>query len=341
MACGEMPDDGADGGRPDDAAATPRPALEIAYPLDAVGGAMKNYYKLTTHDGGDLYTGGTINYRRAHERGEAVRLESTAAARLCTATVLHAGHTPRATFSGLARERTGLEHLALWEVTGVPLVDDGRKAGFRELRVLRELGLIETVYGAWEDFGARTRWIAEELIPAVRRIPWLRPRRPPEVELIEALVTEHLLALGEAGDVGPLPLRVVTTITAAAADADAAADAAYDAYDAADAAYDAADAAAAAAYADAYAADAAYADAYDAAFAAADRLPSRLPWCLRPRAVVRRAARWYVVHGDARPSPWMPLIELWSLGVLPIGVTGGEFCVYIAGDRCPQSKEII
>jgi len=263
-----------------------------------VGGAMKNYYKLTTHDGWDLYTGGTINYRRAHERGEAVRLESTAAPKLCTAAVLHAGHTPRATFSGLAREWTGLDKLALWEVTGVPLVDDGRKAGFRELRVLRELGLIETVYGAREDFGARTRWIAEELIPAVRRIPWLRPRRPPEVELIEALVTEHLLALGEAGDVGPLPLRVVTTITAAAADAYAAA-------------------------------------------AAADRLPSRLPWCLRPRAVVRRAARWYVVHGDARPSPWMPLIELWSLGVLPIGVTGGEFCVYIAGDRCPQSKEII
>ena len=298
------------------------------------GAAPPIYYKLTTHDGWDLYTGATINYREAHERGEAVRLESTAAARLCTATVLHAGHTPRATFSGLARERTGLEHLALWEVTGVPLVDDGRKAGFRELRVLRELGLIETVYGAWEDFGARTRWIAEELIPAVRRIPWLRPRRPPEVELIEALVTEHLLALGEAGDVGPLPLRVVTTIPAY----DAAADAAAAAYDAA---YDAADAAAAAAYADAYAADAAYADAYDAAFAAADRLPSRLPWCLRPRAVVRRAARWYVVHGDARPSPWMPLIELWSLGVLPIGVTGGEFCVYIAGDRCPQSKEII
>ena len=322
MACGEMPDDGADGGRPDDAAATPRPALESAYPLDAVGGAMKNYYKLTTHDGWDLYTGGTINYRRAHERGEAVRLESTAAAKLCTAAVLHAGHTPRATFSGLARERTGLEHLALWEVTGVPLVDDGRKAGFRELRVLRELGLIEAVYGAREDVGARTRWIAEELIPAVRRIPWLRPRRPPEVELIEALVTEHLLALGEAGDVGPLPLRVVTTIPAY----DAAYDAAAAAYAAADAAY----AAAAAAYADAY-----------AAAAAADRLPSRLPWCLRPRAVVRRAARWYVVHGDARPSPWMPLIELWSLGVLPIGVTGGEFCVYIAGDRCPQSKEII
>ena len=295
MACGEMPDDGADGGRPDDAAATPRPALESAYPLDAVGGAMKNYYKLTTHDGWDLYTGGTINYRRAHERGEAVRLESTAAAKLCTATVLHAGHTPRATFSGLARERTGLEHLALWEVTGVPLVDDGRKAGFRELRVLRELGLIEAVYGAREDVGARTRWIAEELIPAVRRIPWLRPRRPPEVELIEALVTEHLLALGEAGDVGPLPLRVVTTITAAA---------------------DADDAAAAAAY-----------DADDAACA----LFRRVKWHMRPRSVVWRAARWYVVHGDARPSPWMPLIELWSLGVLPLGVRGGEFLVFVPG----------
>jgi len=208
------------------------------------GAAPPIYYKLTTHDGWDLYTGATINYREAHERGEAVRLESTAAAKLCTAAVLHAGHTPRATFSGLAREWTGLDKLALWEVTGVPLVDDGRKAGFRELRVLRELGLIETVYGAWEDFGARTRWIAEELIPAVRRIPWLRPRRPPEVELIEALVTEHLLALGEAGDVGPLPLRVVTTITAAADAADAADAAAYDADAAAAAAADAADAAA-------------------------------------------------------------------------------------------------
>ena len=203
------------------------------------GAAPPIYYKLTTHDGWDLYTGATINYREAHERGEAVRLESTAAAKLCTAAVLHAGHTPRATFSGLAREWTGLDKLALWEVTGVPLVDDGRKAGFRELRVLRELGLIEAVYGAREDVGARTRWIAEELIPAVRRIPWLRPRRPPEVELIEALVTEHLLALGEAGDVGPLPLRVVTTIPAYDAAYDAAA-AAYDAYDAADAAYDAA-----------------------------------------------------------------------------------------------------
>jgi hypothetical protein len=33
-----------------------------------------------------------------------------------------------------------------------------------------------------------------------------------------------------------------------------------------------------------------------------------------------------------KPNPWLPLIEMWKLGVLPIGVHAGEYLVYVPGE---------
>jgi hypothetical protein len=32
-----------------------------------------------------------------------------------------------------------------------------------------------------------------------------------------------------------------------------------------------------------------------------------------------------------KPSPFTPLIEMWSLGVLPLGVADGEYLVWCPG----------
>src|SRR3990167_6699408 len=190
---------------------------------------MTSYYKLTTHDGWDLFTGSTVNYRAACGAGVPLHCPtepSSSGPALCQPGVLHASLTPRATFSGLDRERQGLDRLALWEVVGDPVVDDGRTVGFRALLVVRELPLIATVWGA--GYHERIAWVHDELIPAVREIPWLRPPEAPVYEHLEVLATEHLLALSEWGDTGPLPLRVVSgraDAAVAAADAADAADA--------------------------------------------------------------------------------------------------------------------
>mgnify|MGYP001613158613 CR=1 FL=1 len=149
-----------------------------------------------------------------------------------------------------------------------------------------------------------------------------------------------------------MPVRIVAAASAAVADdddaaaadaADAAAAAAYLAATGDAAAAAAIDAAAAAAYlaatgggdasaaylaATADAADAAAADAADAA-AGGSVIPG-LPWYMRPRSVWS-AARWHIVFGDSRPNPWLPLIEMWSLGTVPIGVVGGEYVIYVPG----------
>ena len=271
---------------------------------------MTSYYKLTTHDGWDLFTGSTVNYRAACGTGVPLQCPtepSSSGPALCQPGVLHASLTPRATFSGLDRERQGLDRLALWEVVGDPVVDDGRTVGFRALLVVRELPLIATVWGA--GYHERIAWVHDELIPAVREIPWLRPPEAPVYEHLEGLATEHLLALSEWGDTGPLPLRVVS----------GRADAAVAAADAADAAADAADAAA------------------DAAAVAAG-LFGRLRWYVYPGYAIRRCARWHL-RGDERANPWLPLVELWSLGVLPIGVVGGEYVVYVPGGCASDGED--
>ena len=304
---------------------------------------MTSYYKLTTHDGWDLFTGSTVNYRAACGTGVPLHCPtepSSSGPALCQPGVLHASLTPRATFSGLDRERQGLDRLALWEVVGDPVVDDGRTVGFRALLVVRELPLIATVWGA--GYHERIAWVHDELIPAVREIPWLRPPSAPVYEHLEALATEHLLALSEWGDTGPLPLRVVSgraDAAVAAADAADAADAvAAGDVAAGDVAADAAIYATVGAAADAAVAAADAADAAADAAAVAAGLFGRLRWYVYPGYAIRRCARWHL-RGEERANPWLPLVEMWSLGVLPIGVVGGEYVVYVPGGCASDGED--
>ena len=317
----------------------------------------KVFFKLTTAEGFDLHTGSTINYRQALARATPVRPLQTGEPRLCSPTVLHAASEPRLTFTGLHRERLGLAQLAMFRVAGIPLVSDGRKSGFQELRVIEELSAPvwqEIVYGG----GLAERIAsAREIIANAKTIPWLKPAGPVALDLLQTLAAEHIEALipwqrSDHATLDVLPVRALTdrqdalqvsarmynarltaAADAAAAAADADADAAADAADAdaadADAAADAADAAADAA--DAADADAAAAAAADAAAADDDAgIINNLHWYVRPYRALYRAWRWEVAMAG-KPSPYCPLIEMWSLGCLPLGLWDGEYLVYVPG----------
>jgi hypothetical protein len=74
--------------------------------------------------------------------------------------------------------------------------------------------------------------------------------------------------------------------------------------------------------------------------AAARLWPYWLRWYVRPYYALWRAWRWRFV-GMAGPNPWEPLCELFRLGCMPIGYSGGAFVVYApepmcAADRCDK-----
>jgi len=93
------------------------------------------FYKLARPDGWDWFTGQTINYREAvggivtvpHEYGEGE------VPVLCSENVLHACRDPNRCFIGAELP------CSVYEVSGHPVVDDGEKQGFKELRVIREV----------------------------------------------------------------------------------------------------------------------------------------------------------------------------------------------------------
>jgi hypothetical protein len=71
-----------------------------------------------------------------------------------------------------------------------------------------------------------------------------------------------------------------------------------------------------------------------AAAAAAYRLfPYWASWYMHPRYALWRMARWRMFMPADQPNPWEPLVELFRLGVAPIGYRwiDGEvvFCVYV------------
>lgn len=254
----------------------------------------ERFYKLTRSDGTDLHSG-RLDYRKHMEEGTSAKPLSEGTIglprRLCTEGVVHAARVPRHTFSGLAAERRGLAKLAMFEVEGIPVADDGLKQGFAELRVLRELSSDEwqrLVFGLG-DLGDRLA-AARSIIADSKEFPWFTPRGPVSVDKLQALAAEHIDALipwarPSYAPMCVLPVMALTNRQDALRSAAAAADAA---------------------------------------------LLWRLRWNMRPYYAIYRAWRWTVVMGD-RPNPWLPLIEMWHLGVIPIGPHDGEYLVYVPG----------
>ena len=276
------------------------------------------FHKLARSDGWDLYTGNTINYRRLLETGEPARpLKPNGTPALCTPTVVHAAREPRSTFSGLPAERRGLDQLTMFEVAGLPVVESGGKQGFRELRVLRELPA-----SVWQEmvYGSNLRERLDEargIITRAKAISWLQPQSEVDVDVLQALAAEHIEALVPWQRTGTptlrvLPVRVLTDRQDALRLAAAASNARW--------------VASAAAY------DAAAASAARAA-AAADRICPNLRWYVRPDYVIYRCWRWEVAMGG-KSNPWRPLLEFWSLGVLPLGLHDGEYLIWVPPIAC-------
>jgi hypothetical protein len=299
---------------------------------------MERFYKLTRSDGTDLYWG-KLNYRRCMETGELAKpLDPQGDIRLCSSTVVHASREPRRCFSGFAEERRGLDKLAMFIVEGEPVVDNGRKQGFLSLRVLEELPADEwkrLVYG--DELRARLD-AARPIIDCFRSIPWLKPSGPVSIDLLQQLASEHIEALVPWQQSGGAPLSVLPVrVLTAEGDARLAAKMIGNSYVDGAAAYaaKAADGAAAEAVFDEAYIGAAYSDAegYDKHFfvsALAAKLLRELRWYMLPFSACYRAWRWAVVMDD-RHSPFAPLIEMWSLGVLPLGLSDGEYLVYAPG----------
>ena len=95
---------------------------------------MSVYYKATRPDGTDFYSG-TVDYADALATGRWLRVRTPARDRyaVCTSDVLHASDTPTETLIG------GSWPCRLFEVTGRPVAQVGRKYGFRSLTVVREV----------------------------------------------------------------------------------------------------------------------------------------------------------------------------------------------------------
>ncbi len=103
------------------------------------------YYKLAWPDGWDFYSGKTINYRE--NIGKAVKCPTLSLASvegkftLCSADVLHACLNPNDCFFGAKIP------CSAYLVEGKTVVDDGRKFGFRELKVIEEIKNLDRLFG--------------------------------------------------------------------------------------------------------------------------------------------------------------------------------------------------
>jgi hypothetical protein len=93
---------------------------------------MKTYYKLAMPSGFDFQTGNTINYRGSIGKTVAVP-NKKGKPQLCSDGVLHACPEPNDCFVGAKIP------CSCFMVTGKPVVGDGKKFGFRSLKVLAEI----------------------------------------------------------------------------------------------------------------------------------------------------------------------------------------------------------
>jgi len=106
------------------------------------------YYKLARPDGWDFYSGKTINYRESI--GKRVkcptRFSGTTSKEkqtfiLCSADVLHACLNPNDCFVGAKIP------CSAYLIEGKSVIDDGKKFGFRELKVIREIKDLDKLFG--------------------------------------------------------------------------------------------------------------------------------------------------------------------------------------------------
>ena len=195
------------------------------------------------------------------------------------------------------------------------IAEDSEKLRVRRLTVVRELTQMD-VFGA--ELSVRITACRAEA-ESWKSIRWLKPSAPITPEVLAPILARwydaNAVWRANRGDTADVPRRSrivrdpseARKIAAADADADAAAAAAADA-----------DAAAAAAAA-------AAADADDDA-----RWPwGYYRWHVRPYWALRRAARWRLCGLPEAHDPFTPIVELYRLGVMPLGYYGGEFCIYV------------
>jgi len=118
------------------------------------------YYKLAMPSGWDFYSGRTINYRDSI--GKTVKVsDGSGEPALCTATVLHASKNPNDCFIGAKIP------CSAYIVEGKPVVHDKTKAGFKELRVVREI----------KDLGVLFKWRYSEAINPVHPFKIAPPKK--------------------------------------------------------------------------------------------------------------------------------------------------------------------
>ena len=104
---------------------------------------MKKFYKLARPDGWDFFSGKTIDYRG--NIGKWVKCPSKQLDKysLCSSGVLHACPNPNDCFAGASIPCSS------YLVEGKPVIDDGKKFGFRELKVIEEIRDLDKLFG-WE-----------------------------------------------------------------------------------------------------------------------------------------------------------------------------------------------
>ena len=114
---------------------------------------MKTYYKLAMPSGYDFYTGKTINYRE--NIGKTVKVSSFSEKKekyiLCSQDVLHACSDPNNCFVGANIP------CSVYVVSGEPVVGDGKKFGFKKLKIIKEVSqdTLDDLFG-WSYFEAVT-----------------------------------------------------------------------------------------------------------------------------------------------------------------------------------------
>src|SRR5438105_880628 len=90
---------------------------------------------MAASDGWDFHTGRSINYRESI--GKTVKASNDyGPAKLCSDTVIHASPTILDCLQYVPRPMKGV---SVFEVSGAPVVKDSSKAGFKELKVVKEV----------------------------------------------------------------------------------------------------------------------------------------------------------------------------------------------------------
>jgi len=249
-------------------------------------------YKLIRNDGNDLYSG-----KLAYVVGETISIDAAPEALGICATGLHASPTIRdalisARRLGRSYESRPWRVLELEIATADVVASDEGKMRCRRVRVVREIPLAEAIETVLPGWPQRLER-GRSAIADVRDVAWLKPVQEATQDDVSALLGKWHGAIVPFLRGRPTPPRAARIITDRAKAARLAADA--------------------------HAADDADA-----------RLYWRTWWYVRTQ--VWRTWRWAFagLDPDKNPARWM--LEIWKLGLLPIGYVrdGGEvfFAIY-------------